>query len=150
MAILDLKTCFDESGTDAESKVVVLAGYIATAADWTTVETGLQPVLDTDGAAFYHATDAEAEPRRRGIYKGWSRSKAHRSRSKAHRLTDRVAEIVASSDLIGLGISITRDGDRQPDCQFRLNSRTSGFRRPNENPRARAAICRRKRAVVNR
>jgi hypothetical protein len=102
IAMLELKAYFDESGTDAQSKVVVVAGYLTPKADWAAIETDWRKVLDGEGAAYYHATDAEAV-RPQGIYKGWTKK-------KARGLTDRVAAIASSSVMLkGVGIHITAD-----------------------------------------
>lgn len=101
-AVLDLEGHFDESGTDGNSRVVVVGGYVGTAEDWRTLEKAWRIVLKEEGAEYYHATDAENARKPRGIYEKWGRK-------KAHRLTDRVAAIAGDSLIQGVGIYLTTD-----------------------------------------
>jgi hypothetical protein len=64
-----------------------VAGYVAPARDWKELEQHWFDALHEEGAAFYHATDIEANPPR-GIYKGWTRE-------QADRLTDKIVPIAA-------------------------------------------------------
>jgi len=89
MAVLDLRAYFDESGTTADSKQVVVAVHLAPTADWIALEDAWREVLASAGAPFYHATDAEAT-RPQGIYRGWTKR-------KTRNLTDRMASIIGSN-----------------------------------------------------
>jgi hypothetical protein len=100
MAVFDLKAFFDEAGTHAQSDIVVLAGLLGPADDWIKLDYALSIVLKDEGADFYHATDAEATPRPRGIYRGWGKK-------KARGLTDQVTAIVAGANrIVGLGVYV--------------------------------------------
>jgi len=60
MAAIDLQAFFDESGTDAGSKIAVVAGLLGPANAWIELERSWLTALTGAGAAVYHATDAEA------------------------------------------------------------------------------------------
>ncbi|MGO9604795.1 MAG: DUF3800 domain-containing protein [Candidatus Binataceae bacterium] len=103
MAALDLAGHFDEAGTHAASSVVVVAGYVAPASDWKELERLWLEALREEGAAFYHTTDIEAQPKPRGIYRDWTRE-------KADRLTDKVVPIAAKYAGPGVGVHVlTKD-----------------------------------------
>jgi hypothetical protein len=99
MAVLDLYAFFDESGTDRNSNIVVVAGYIAPAADWNLLESQWLQALKERNAPYYHATDAEATVPR-GPYTGWTVE-------QARELTDCMASIIASIDILrGVGVHV--------------------------------------------
>jgi hypothetical protein len=100
IAVLDLKSFFDEAGTHANSDVVVLAGLLGPADEWAAVDKAISDELKIEKAEFYHATDVEALPRPRGIYKGWGRK-------RARAFTDRITEILAGAPkVVGLGVYV--------------------------------------------
>ena len=55
---------------------LVLAGLLGPADAWGTVDKAISDALNHEGVDFYHATDVEANPRPRGIYKKWGRTRA--------------------------------------------------------------------------
>lgn len=86
--MIDLWGYFDEGGTHAQSRVIVLAGHVRPASEWQPFEKDWKQILKEEGAPFYHTTDIEADPPR-GIYKDWTRK-------QADCLTDRLAPLVAN------------------------------------------------------
>ena len=98
--MLDLRVFFDEAGTHATSDVVVLAGLLGPADAWVTVDKAISDALNHEGVDFYHATDVEAYPRPRGIYKKWGRT-------RARAFTDRItATLVGAPQIVGLGVYV--------------------------------------------
>src|SRR5208282_4188487 len=87
LAAIDPFGYFDEGGTHAQSRIVVIGGYVKPAVDWEPIEVEFKQILLEEGAPFYHTTDIEAYPPR-GIYKDWTKE-------KAERLTDRIVPIAA-------------------------------------------------------
>lgn len=92
---------FDEAGTDANSRVIVVGGYVSPAQDWRRLEIKWRKVLKKAGAAYYHTTDLEANPPR-GIYKSWTRE-------RANKLTDCIAPLVKDHIQWGLAVYILRE-----------------------------------------
>ncbi|MGB8681754.1 MAG: DUF3800 domain-containing protein [Candidatus Binatus sp.] len=86
LAMLDLRAYLDESGTDANSRVLVVGGYLAPADDWNVLEARWLDVLKTRNAPYYHATDAEAMMPG-GPYEGWSVE-------QARELTDSLVSVI--------------------------------------------------------
>lgn len=77
IAVLNFTGYFDESGTHAGSRVIVVAGYVSPEREWRRLEIKWKKRLRREGAKYYHTTDIEAATPR-GPYKGWSRLKADR------------------------------------------------------------------------
>jgi hypothetical protein len=81
LAVFDLTAYFDEAGTHADSKIILVGGYIQPAHSWEPLDEKWKAILKEEGLegnqAFYHAIDIEADPPR-GIYEGWSRERADR------------------------------------------------------------------------
>ncbi len=128
MAVLDLQALFDEAGTDAESQIAVVAGLLGPASAWIELEQLWLTALTDAGAVLYHATDAEASPRPRKKFKGWSKK-------RARALTDQMAGILkASEEIVHVGVYceakdwqavaarlITPHFDRKDATDFRKN-----------------------------
>jgi hypothetical protein len=81
LAVFDLMGYFDEAGTHADSKIILVAGYVQPAHSCEPLDKQWKAILKEEGLerqqALYHATDIEADPPR-GIYEGWSRERADR------------------------------------------------------------------------
>jgi hypothetical protein len=102
LVVLDLRAYFDESGTDANSKVVVVGGYLAPSDDWKVLEAHWLDVLKTRNAPYYHATDAEATVPG-GPYKGWNIE-------QARELTDSVVSVIAPMDALkGVAVHVATE-----------------------------------------
>jgi len=89
LAALDQLAYFDESGTDANSHIVVVGGYVSPAEDWNVLEAQWLDILKTRNAPYYHATDAEANPPG-GPYRSWTVE-------QGRELTDCMATIAGST-----------------------------------------------------
>src|SRR5690348_12114049 len=101
IAVLNYTGYFDESGTHAQSPVIVVGGYVSPAQDWRRLEIKWRKVLKKAGAPYYHTTDLEQNPPRR-IYKGWTRE-------RADKLTDRLIPLLKDHVKWGLAIYVLRD-----------------------------------------
>ena len=86
----------DESGTDAQSDIVVLAGLIGPAAAWIPLDQAWLTALTDVGMPFYHATEVEGQ-RPKGVFR-------RLGKKKARGLTDRLTAIVDGQDeIFGFG-----------------------------------------------
>lgn len=104
LAVLNYTGYFDESGTDVNSRVIVVGGYVSPAQDWRRLEIKWHKILNRaipKEPRYYHTTDAQANPPR-GIYRGWSRE-------KADRMTDRLIPLLKDHVRWGLAICLLRE-----------------------------------------
>ena len=69
-----LETYLDESGTHAESPVIVVAGVAATRPHWETFSLQWKALLDAWNIEFFHMADFE---NRQGLYAGWCDAQRH-------------------------------------------------------------------------
>jgi hypothetical protein len=91
MGVLDLETRIDESGTHASSDIVILAGMLAPAAAWTTLDQGWLTVLTDAGVPFYHATEVEARRPEREVFR-------RLTRRQRRQLTDDLTAVASGID----------------------------------------------------
>jgi uncharacterized protein DUF3800 len=102
LAVLDLRAYFDESSTDANSKVVVVGGYLAPADTWNVLEAQWFDILKSRNASYYHATDAEATIPG-GPYEGWTVE-------QARGLTDSLVSVIGPIEpLKGVAVYVTTE-----------------------------------------
>ena len=63
---------FDDSGSDAESPIVSVGGYVAPAASWANFEATANPIFDAARVEYLHTKDLNSG---KGAFKGWSLAK---------------------------------------------------------------------------
>jgi Protein of unknown function (DUF3800) len=91
MAVLDLQAFIDESGTDAFSDIIILAGFLGPAAAWTTLEQGWLSVLTDAEVPFYHASEVQSRRPQKEEFR-------RLTRARRKRLTDDVTKVAADVD----------------------------------------------------
>jgi hypothetical protein len=99
--VLNYTGFFDESGTDENSKVIVVGGYVSPARSWRRLEIKWKKRLTKENVPYYHTTDIEGFPPR-GIYKGWSRQ-------RADRLTDGLVPLLKDHIEWGFAVYLLRE-----------------------------------------
>lgn len=93
--LLMLDAYFDDSGTDAESRVAVLAGYLGPAEEWTVLEAEWNAVLRREDLTFYRTADCNHS---QGQFDGWPSPR----RNALHR---EMVEIITRRQLVPIGIA---------------------------------------------
>lgn len=100
LAVFNSVGYFDEAGIHSQSRVIVVAGYVASKRDWRRLEIKWKKALKKEGVDYYHTTDIEADPPR-GIYQGWTRA-------RADKLTDRIYPLAVEYASRPFGVHIER------------------------------------------
>jgi hypothetical protein len=84
----DLIAYFDESGTDGQSPLVAVAGYLSTKELWKDFENEWQIFLSNNNIEIFHATNLINGYKEFSLEKGWSKKR----RESAIRIADRIIE----------------------------------------------------------
>lgn len=90
-----LTAYFDESGTHGDSPVSVVAGYLATTAQWRVFETRWRKMLRAAGIDVFHMVDLENF---RGEFQGWSEE-------QRRKLIREATRIIRTQTEMGVGLA---------------------------------------------
>jgi hypothetical protein len=98
-AVAVLYAYLDESGTHADSPLVMIGGFVARQPLWAALEPDWQERLDNQGVPYFHASHCEAgggifsdvpEPRRNALFAG-------------------LAEVIAEHKPVGISVAVRRE-----------------------------------------
>lgn len=111
-------TCYlDDSGTDKESPIVTIAGYVGMTARWNTFEQRAKTILDQFGVAEIHGKEFNDT---KGNFKNWKRKKKERFSSALF------SELQKSASY-GLALSISRTAFEKAKSLKQEDGRESAY-----------------------
>lgn len=95
-----LKAFFDDSGSDSQSPVFVVGGYISTVEMWDSLTGEWNRIVAREGFPFFHMTDAESG---NGAFRYLKKDVARR-----HALIHEFASLVQEYTICGIGTGLAR------------------------------------------
>ncbi len=98
--MVTLKAFFDDSGSDAQSPIFVVGGYISTVEMWSRLSEEWCRIVAREGFSFFHMTDAESGNGEFRYLKG--------DVARRHALIREFASLVENHTLCGIGAGLSR------------------------------------------
>ncbi|MGE8940644.1 DUF3800 domain-containing protein [Leptospira interrogans] len=113
-----LRAYLDDSGTNKQSPIVVMGGYVASLRDWRRFESRARRIFRREGVDLLHAKDFHD---RDGCFAGWS---PPRQMCFVTDLYDAAGE---ANVLLGMAHAVTKDVYKQRGVETGLNKNTSAY-----------------------
>jgi hypothetical protein len=113
-----LRVYLDDSGTNKQSPIVVVGGYVATSKAWQRFEPSARRLFRHEGIRILRGKEFHD---RDGCFKGWTAPRQMRF------VTDLYDIAAEAGVLLGLAHAVTKDRYKQRGLETGLNKSTSAF-----------------------
>lgn len=107
----------DDSGTDERSPIITMAGYVALAQHWAIFDKRAKKLYARYNITQLHATDYHGT---KGEFTGWSRE-------TKMRFVSELFELVRKSCVLGVSVSVLKEGYKAAGLREGLNKNISGY-----------------------